>query len=231
MKRLMIKISRVLILIFMGLFASVNTLKAQESIIPDISYLFLEKLVATAKQNYPKIKQYQLSNDIAAINVKKEKLNWLDPINLSYVSTSNQTVSFVNPVFLTGYQVGININVSNFLQKGANVKKSKLELQNAEYEAKEYAIILEAEVKRRYFTYIQALNNVKLFTKTLQDADGLLKDLKLRYERGEVTFESYSQGLISFSNTSQSKIEAETAFLSAKASIEELTITKIEDIK
>jgi outer membrane protein TolC len=231
MKRLMNKISRSLILLLVGFILTISNLKAQESIIPDISYLLLEKLVATAKQNYPKIKQYQLNNDLAALNIKKQKLNWLDPFSVSYVSQPNKTVNFIDPSFYSGYQFGINVNLGNILQKSNNVKQSKLELQSSEFEAKEYSIILEAEVKRRYFAYIQALNNVKLYTKTLQDADGLLKDLKLRYERGEVTFESYSQALISFSNTSESKIAAETAFLTTKASIEELTITKIEDIK
>nr|MBC7611392.1 TolC family protein [Pseudopedobacter sp.] len=227
----MIKIPRLLIVIFVGLIASTNNLKAQESIIPDISYLLLEKLVATAKQNYPKVKQYQLKTDIAALNVKKQKLNWLDPLSVSYVSTPNKTINFIDPSFYSGYQFGINVNIGNILQKPNNVKQSKLEMQSSDFEAKEYSIVLEAEVKRRYFAYIAALNNVKLFTKTLQDADGLLKDLKLRYERGEVTFATYSQGLISFSSIGQSKIQSETAFLTAKASIEELTITKIEDIK
>lgn len=75
------------------------------------------------------------------------------------------------------------------------------------------------------------MNNVKLFTKSLQDSQGLLNDLKVRYERGEVTFQNYSEGLISFSTISQSKIESEAGLLTAKAAIEELTVTKLEDIK
>jgi outer membrane protein TolC len=228
----MIKISRLLIIIFVGLIASTNSLKAQESIIPDISYLLLEKLVATAKQNYPKVKELNINKEIAELTVKQQKISWLDPFSASYFSTSNNAVNFTNTrLLINGYQIGASINLGNFLQKPTNIKKSKAELQLANEISNEYAIQIEAEVKRRYFLYIQALNNVKLFTKTLQDANGLLKDLKLRYERGEVTFESYSQGLITFSNVSQSKIQSETAFLTAKASIEELTITKIEDIK
>ncbi len=225
------KISKSLIIIFIGLFASINSIKAQESIIPDISYLFLEKLVATAKQNYPKLKTNQLRNDIAALAVKQEKLNWFDVFSVSYVSQPNKTVNFIDPNFYSGYQFSVNVNIAEFIKKPNNVKQTRLELESSQYEAKEYEITLETEVKRRYFAYIQALNNVRLYTKTLQDADGLLKDLKLRYERGEATFDAYSQGLINFSSVSQSKIAAETAFLTTKVTIEELTITKIEDIK
>ncbi|MEO6729202.1 MAG: TolC family protein [Candidatus Dojkabacteria bacterium] len=205
--------------------------KAQESMIPDISYLFLEKLIATAKQNYPRVKQFGLQVSSAELDVKKEKLNWLDPFNVSYVSQPNKTVNFIDPSFYSGYQFGINVNIADILQKPNNVKKTKLEFQNAKEQEKEYALTLEAEVKNRYFAYIQQLNTVKLFTKSFGDAKGLLTALQLRYERGEVNTETYLQGLTSFNNVNQQKLAAEGAFLSAKASIEELTITRIEDIK
>jgi outer membrane protein TolC len=205
--------------------------KAQQTIIPDISYLFLEKLIATAKQNYPKVRQLEISKEIAEINVKKEKLNWFDPLGVSYISNPNKTFNFIDPQLYSGYQFGVTINIGNFAQKPLNVKKSKADSRFTQEQAKEYGLALEAEVKTRYFTYIAQLNNVKLFTKTLQDSEGLLNDLRVRYERGEVTFDIFSQGLISFSNISKSKIDSEAAFLIAKATIEELTITKIEDIK
>ena len=55
---------------------------AQQSIIPDISYLFLEKLIATAKQNYPRVKQLNINKEIAEFNVKQQKLSWLDPFSV-----------------------------------------------------------------------------------------------------------------------------------------------------
>jgi outer membrane protein TolC len=220
------------VVLFITLFMVLEfTAKAQQTIIPDISYLFLEKLIATAKQNYPKVRQLEISNEIAEINVKREKLNWLDPLGVSYISNPNKTLNFIDPQLYSGYQFGVNINIGNFAQKPLNVKKSKADSRFTQELAKEYGLALEAEVKTRYFTYIAQLNNVKLFTKTLQDSEGLLNDLRVRYERGEITFDIFSQGLISFSNISKSKIDSEAAFLIAKATIEELTITKIEDIK
>ena len=206
---------------------------AQQSIIPDISYLFLEKLIATAKQNYPRVKQLNINKDIAELNVKLQKTGWLDPLSASYFSTSNnQVLNFTDTRFLiNGYQIGASINVGTFLQKPINIKKSKSELLFANEIANEYALQLESEVKRRYFTYIQAFNNVKLFTKTLQDAEGMKNDMRIRYERGEATFDTYSQSLITFSTTSQSKIDSEAAMLIAKAALEELTISRIEDIQ
>lgn len=205
--------------------------KAQESMVPDVSYLFLEKLLATARENYPIIKQYEIQEEIGELNIKRQKLDWLSPFNVSYLTQPNNTINFVDPRFFTGYQFGINVNFADILQKPLNVKTTKKQLELTQNYGKQYANNLELEVKKRYFTYIQQLNNVKLYTKSLQDAQGLLNDLKLRYERGEVTFQLYSEGLISFSTISQSKIEAEAGLLIAKAAIEELTVTKLEDIK
>lgn len=205
--------------------------RAQESMVPDISYLFLEKLIATAKENYPIIRQNKLKEDIAELQVAHQKLDWLTPLNVSYVSRPNNTINFIDPSYFSGYQFGININIGDILQKPNNVKTVKKQLEFSKELTAQFDNNLILEVKKRYFTYIQQLNNVKLYTKSLQDSEGLLKDLKARYERGEVTFQNYSEGLISYSTISQSKIEAEAGLLIAKAAIEELTVTKLEDIK
>jgi outer membrane protein TolC len=220
--------------LIIGIISCLNfQAKAQQSIIPDISYLFLEKLIATARQNYPRVKQLNINKDIAELNVKQQKLTWLDPLSASYFSTSNnQVLNFTDTRFLiNGYQIGASINVGTFLQKPLSIKKSKSELLFANEIANEYALQLESEVKRRYFTYIQAFNNVKLFTKTLQDAEGMKNDMRIRFERGEVAFDNYSQSLITFSSISQSKIDSEASMLIAKAALEELTISRIEDIQ
>lgn len=220
-----------LLLAIVGLSIPGKQAKAQESMVQDISYLFLEKLIATAQENYPIIKQNQLKEDIASLQVAHQKLDWLTPFNVSYVSTPNNTINFIDPSYFSGYQFGININIGGILQKPNNVKTVKKQLEFSKQLTAQFNNNLILEVKTRYFTYIQQLNNVKLYTKSLQDSEGLLKDLKARYERGEVTFQNYSEGLISYSTISQSKIEAEAGLLIAKAAIEELTVTKLEDIK
>jgi outer membrane protein TolC len=231
MKRSLKKILYLLVAILLMSAVVSEKAKAQESMVPDISYLFLEKLIATAKENYPIIKQNKIKEEISELQVTHQKLDWFTPFNVSYVSQPNKTVNFIDPNFYSGYQFGININIGDILQKPNNVKTTKKNLEFTQQLTAQFDNNLEMEVKKRYFTYIQQLNNVKLYTKSLQDSQGLLSDLKLRYERGEVTFQIYSEGLISYSTISQSKIEAEAGLLIAKASLEELTVTKLEDIK
>lgn len=205
--------------------------KAQESMVQDISYLFLEKLIATAKENYPIIQQNKIKEEISELQVKHQQLDWLSPFNVSYISQPSNNFTSIDPRFFTGFQFGINVNLADILQKPNNVKTTKKQLEFSKQLTAQFDNNLVLEIKTRYFTYIQQLNNVKLYTKSLQDSEGLLNDLKARYERGEVTFQNYSEGLISYSTISQAKIESEAGLLIAKASLEELTVTKLEDIK
>ncbi|MBK0383669.1 TolC family protein [Pedobacter sp. SD-b] len=220
-----------MLLIVLAFVVFTPKVKAQQSMVQDVNYLFLEKLLATARQNYPIVKQYEIQKNIDNLNIKGQKLNWFSPLNFSYLSSPNNTINFVDPRFFTGYQFGVNINVADILQKPNKIKIAKQQLLLTEANESQYAQTLEIEVKKRYFLYIQELNTVKLFSKSVQDAEGLLNDLRVKYERGEVEFRVYSEALVNFSSISKQKLEAEANYLTAKASIEELTITKLEDIK
>ncbi|MBC7654547.1 MAG: TolC family protein [Oligoflexus sp.] len=220
-----------LLLILLSFAVFTPKVKAQQSMIQDVNYLFLEKLLATARENYPIVKQYQVQKEIDNLNIKGQQLNWFSPLNFSYLSSPNRTINFIDPQFFTGYQFGVSINVADILQKPNKIKTARQQLLLTEANESQYAQTLEVEIKRRYFLYIQQLNTVKLFSKSTQDAEGLLNDLKVKYQRGEVEFRIYSEALVNFSLITQQKIQSEATYLTAKASIEELTITKLEDIK
>jgi succinoglycan biosynthesis transport protein ExoP len=96
----------------------------------------------------------------------------------------------------------------------------------AQYDLDEYHLTLETEVKRRYFTYVQALSNLRLQTKLSSDALNVSNDIKTKYEKSEITFEQYTLSQMSYSGALQSKIAAESNFLIAKASLEELLTKK-----
>ncbi len=200
-----------LLLVTVCLNTVIQQAKAEESKIPDISYLFLEKLLATGKENYPVIKQNKLKEEIVELQVRHKQLDCLTPVNVSCISQPNNTLNFIDPRFFTGYQLGLSVNIGDSLQKHNNVKTTKKNLEVSKQLTAQFDNNLEMEVKNRYVTYIQQLNNVKLYIKSLQDAQSLLTDLIVRYERGEVTFQNYGKGLISFS-TSRSKIEAGESF-------------------
>jgi outer membrane protein TolC len=224
-------ITTYIMILMISLFCFSKNVKAQETMIPDISYLFLEKIIATAKTNYPLLKQLDIRQKVEEYNVKNSKLTWFNSVNALYLSQPMGGAALVNPLFQNGVQLAININIAQTLQTPNNIKIAKQQLQLAKETTSQYEATIEAQIKTRYFTYIQQLNSVKLFTKNLQDSEGLVQDLRIKYERGEVEFRDYSEALINFSSLSKQKLEAEAGYLTAKALIEELTITKLEDIK
>lgn len=205
--------------------------RAQDSMMSEISYVFLEKLIATAKENHPRMNGFEGRIQSAKTTVGQEQLSWLDAFSFSYIYNPKNTLDLATPRFFNGYQVAFNLNLSSLLQKPGNVKLARENVKLAQHDLEEYHLTLESEVKRRYFSYVQALSNLRLQTKIASDALNISREIKTRYEKSEASFEQYSLSQISYSNSLQSKIAAESNLLIAKASLEELLTKKIEEVQ
>ncbi|WP_256013645.1 TolC family protein [Desertivirga xinjiangensis] len=221
-----IKASLLLVLLFFA-----GQAKSQETIMTDVSYEYLEKLVATALENYPRTKNASSRINIAESNINKAKLNWLTPVSLSYVHSPENNLNVVNPTFFSGYQVGVFLNIGSILQTPSNIKIAKEELKIAKNDIAEYNLTLSTEVKRRYFSYLQAVKTVQIASRTTIDAETNLVHMKYKFERGEVALESYNTALDRAGSSSLAKVAAEGTLLSTKASLEELLGVKLEEIK
>ncbi len=203
---------------------------SQESLYPELSYPFLEKLVFTAKQNYPRVKTFDHRINIAYLNVQKAKLSWLDLFSFSTFYSPTSSVAITNSS-LTGVQVGMFINLGLIAQKPNAVKQSKEELAIARLAADEYLITIETSVKSRYFSYMQALTSLKIRNQISLDVNAVYKQIKYKFERGEATFVDYSTALTQNAKQREDIIAAESAVLMAKNSLEELLGKKLEEIK
>jgi hypothetical protein len=73
------------------LFFILHTAKAQESLSKDISYEYLDKLIAVCKANYPKIKMYEARVAVTEYGIKKAKLSYFD-ILIFPTSTAPTTI-------------------------------------------------------------------------------------------------------------------------------------------
>ncbi|MDR3679408.1 MAG: TolC family protein [Flavipsychrobacter sp.] len=205
----------------------------QESMMTEISLPFLDKLISTAKQNYPRVKTYDSKLTIAEYNIKKAKLDWFNIFTLSYLyspGTANTVVGSTNLV-LSGYQFGIYTSVGSILQKAPAVKVTREEYKIAQNDKAEYDLSIEAAVKQRYYVYIQQLTVLKIKSQTVADAESSVKLMKYKFEKGEETFDSYNKALMYFDTNLQIKIDGEAALLVAKSSLEELLGVKLEDVK
>jgi outer membrane protein TolC len=204
----------------------------QESILAKANdTVMIKKLVQLAQDNYPRIKWHDTQIRIAELNVKRSKLSWFDVLSFSYFRTQNIGGTIHNNYLLNGYQYGLSVNIGQLLQKPGNVKTAKQGLVLAILEKDQYDLSLIKEVKQKYYVYILQLSNLKIVSGAALDAQNNLKSIGYKFEKGEETFESYNQALITSGLQSQQRIQAEANLMLAKAELEELIGTRIEYVR
>ncbi len=221
----------IIAVIFIVIFIfSYGSMKAQESMIPELSYPFLEKLIFTAKQNYPRMKVNQRKINFAELTLKRNRLSWFDFFTISAFYSPSTSVTLTNAT-LTGIQIGAFINISNLVQKPTILKQNREEIAIAKLQFDEYALTIESEVKSRYFRYMQQLTILRIHNQNAIDFESLVKQIKFKFERGEDSFENYSKALVQNGEQKQKIIETEGSVLVAKTILEELVGKKLEEVK
>ncbi len=226
--RLKMFVSVTIILIIANSFTK---LKAQETMMPEVSGTYLNKLIDIAKNNYVIVKINQKRIDLANINIQKANVSWFDifSITLNYSPTGGSTS--LNQPTLSGFQIGLYINIGNLLQKPYLVKTSKEELEVAKLGKQEAINILEGEVKARYIKFVQTSVLLRVESKIAIEAESVVKEARYKFEKGEVTFETFTRALIYESDGRKKVIDAEANLLIAKASLETIVGKKLSEIK
>lgn len=229
------KKSAILFLVSMLALAPMTKAQAQESVLSELSYLYLNKLMAVAKENHPRLKVYNSEISAAKSDLSGVKASWFEPFSFQYVTRSNEQpntipVNITTADVLSGYQFGVSINPGTLLQKPSQIKRAKEQVRIAELNQEEYNLTLETEVKRRYFSYLQFKQSLLPATNALLDAQSSFNVMKLKYQRSEITFEEYNAASTALNQATQNKIQAEVNLLTSKANLEELTVKKLEEI-
>lgn len=220
-------------------FLSVDKLVcAQQTIMNDISEDYIAKLVAHAEANYPQVKSNQNRINIAQGNIGKAKVSYLDAFTFSYIyqpqginTLGNVSGTSANYNYFNGIQAGIFFNLGSFLEKPYAVKQAKQELEIANNDQNQYYLTITSEVKKRYYTYLQDISILKLAAQACIDNENIANDIKHKFQKGEETFDNYTKAQSVLTISYQSKIQAETALLVAKADLEELLGDKLENIR
>ncbi|GAA4911773.1 TolC family protein [Mucilaginibacter defluvii] len=228
-----IQVLSVFILLFLVLHK--QSANAQESIVQDISEVYVDKLVNVARQNYPRVKSFQSRVDVAKANVSIASVSIFDALSLSYIYQP-ENVTVVDPSnpgtrFFQGLQLGVFINLGTILRTPMNIKRAKAERRVAESERDEYQLTLAAEVKRRYYLYIQRVGQLKTQTRAWQESENGIKDIEYRYKKGEATFETFNTAQVQLTQRRTQKIESEANVFISKSDLEEMLGEKLENIK
>jgi outer membrane protein TolC len=227
--------STILLLVFLLAVTKSRIAFAQESSLIDVSYLYLEKLVAAAKENYPRVQIMNSEIAMAKSDLNAAKISWLEPFSFQYVARSNDAnlnaVNITTADILTGYQFGVSFNPSSLLTKPSSIKKAKEQVVIAKLNQAEYFLQLEAIVKSKYFTFLQLQQSLGPANNAYKDAENNFKVIKSKYERGEASFLDFNSASMSYNDALQRKLQLEANYLSSKVALEELTVTRLENIK
>ena len=216
----------------MLLLLTASLLKAQRSMMDEVSPAYLEKLIKTAKTSNPRHKIFAKQVGIAQNNLNKIRLSWLDGLGIYYLYLPPTSMAgVINPTTnRSGFQLGFSFNIGSLLEKPAQINAAKGDREIATLEKQEYDFAIEANVKQRYYKYIQALTLLKQRTQLTLDGQTLLNAVRTKFEKGEESFENYNRALVFYNQQIQDKISTEGDLLVTKAQLEELLTKKLEDI-
>jgi len=216
------------------LFVALNVkVKAQDDIASQINPPLLQKYVDLAKEYYPKRKMYRASELSAKAKIGVAKAGYLESMNVSYFYRPDNAaiVDTTNPYSINGFQFGVYLNLGLFFRTPSLVKQAREEYNSASYLTKEYDILLETEVKQRYFEYLQWLSDLKVKNQAYLDNKTSSDGLRYKFEKGEVSLDVYTKAKALTSTSSSEKLQAELNMLKAKNSLEALIGKKMEDVK
>jgi outer membrane protein TolC len=222
--------------VLIPLFTALTNLRlhAQEAtLLTEVSPAYLDKLITLAKTNYPRVKINQNRIDIAKTAISRAKISWFDAVTVSYVyQPQNFTFNYAQPEtsYFNGFQAGLFLNIGNLLQKPSLIKQAKLEYEVAGNERDEYFLTITAEVKKRYYTYVLRIAELKIHSKLVQDAETAVKDVRNRFQKGEETYDNYNKAQMTLSDHMSAKILTESNLFIAKSQLEEMIGQSLESV-
>ncbi|MEY2903306.1 MAG: hypothetical protein RLY89_2412 [Bacteroidota bacterium] len=204
---------------------------AQESMMPEVNYSYLEKLIDTARKYYPQVKIAQKKLEIAKIAVKKSQLEWFNFFSVTLNYSPSGGAASLNQPTLAGFQVGFFVNIAALLQKPYIIKSTKVEYEIAKLSQIDYDMMMAADVKSRYIKYLQSGMQLKIQNRIALEAESIVKETRYKFEKGEVNFETFTKGVIYESDNRKGVIDAEANFLMAKSSLETIVGKKLSEIQ
>ena len=214
---------------------------AQDSIIGDINYNLLQKYIQAAQDNFPRKKIFDTRVVSVQQAIPMNNISYLDILNAQYIyrpglknNSNNRTTldpsgNIVNQI--NGFQFGATINIGTYFQKPYIGKKARADYKVAQLEAQEYNTTLSIEVKKRYYTYVQQIAQLKVNTESVQENKNVAENLKNKFGKGEIALDTFNQSRINLAAAMTAKIQSEVNLLEAKDALEEIVGKPLSEIK
>jgi len=225
------KLKIVCLSVFISILAGNVVYAQQESLFKDLSYQYMEKLIAAAKKNYPEVQVKQRQVEIARSTFHQSNFGWLEAFSASYIYSPQSSIDITHPTVFKGYQLVASVSLGSLFERPYTIHNARLAVKVAEAQQQEYFLTLEANVKRAYFAYIAAQSDLRNKVTAVTNAETAVKNLKYTFEKGETTFDVYNAALNNLYNQTSFRIQGELNVFNAKTSLEELIGDKLESIK
>jgi outer membrane protein TolC len=194
---------------------------------------FSERLVQLAWENQPAAHKAKTGQDIAALEVKKAKLAWLN--NLQAVGNLNEgniNPSESNPnLFFPRYNFGVQLNIGRLAETPINTKIAKENSKLAQEEVRGEQLRIRAEVLRLYSNYQMREELLNIQNEIIEDAYAEFLVAEEKFKTGEIPIDQYNLTLKTYNGERIKKIQAQHDLAKAKLDLEEAIGLRLEDVR
>jgi outer membrane protein TolC len=134
-------------------------------------------------------------------------------------------------MFYPKYNVRAEISLGMFFTIPYNVRQNRERLVIAQSNVNAQKLEVRNKVLRAYNEYVMREKMYKIQSQLALDNETSHKLVEQKFKSGEITFETYSMSLSTFSATTLAQLEAEKEFRNSKLDIEQLIGMKLEDVR
>lgn len=193
------------------------------------SVSYQEKLVQLAWNNNPTRKIFEIDENIADLELKDAKNDWLDLLsvnaNLNEFTidelTGNADVN-QNNLFYPRYNVNLSIPLSTFSNNSIKRRKAEqLRLRSIE-ERKLGMLEVRAKVLILYKEFLKNQEILRIRTSYEEDEKANFKDIEERFKGGNATFEEYSKAQKDLYDQKMEKAISENNYQRTKLLLEQV---------
>jgi outer membrane protein TolC len=196
---------------------------------------FAEKLVQIAWRNHPSNEAFRREVNIAAYETKKAAVQWLDVVhvqgNLNQFTLNPASDVYSRAAFFPKYNIHGDLSLSWLFTIPYTTKQNKEREIVAQSQVNVQKLLVRQTVLKAYNEYLMHEKIYKIQTQLALDNETSHKLVEQKFKNGEITFETYSASLTTFSTTSLAQLEAERNFKNAKLDLEQLIGMRLEDVR
>jgi outer membrane protein TolC len=196
---------------------------------------FAEKLVQIAWRNHPSNEVFRRQVNVEGYETKKSAVQWLDVIHVQ--GNLNQFV--LNPgsdvlsraPFFPKYNVHADMSLSWLFTIPYSTKQGRERVVIAQSQVNAQKLLVRNSVLKSYNEYLMREKVFKIHSQLALDNETSHKLVEQKFKSGQVTFETYSASLTTFSTASLAQLEAERDYKNAKLDLEQLIGMRLEDVR